>query len=78
MNDELAKGGYAHVSRNDWAIHQLERQDYERACSLFTGLGFHLITAAVLQGTSPGQIYVDNARAPKSAFLDWRGRKSRL
>jgi RimJ/RimL family protein N-acetyltransferase len=50
-------------------FYRLERSNYERVRPLFQGLDYQLITQAVLAGASPGKIWVDDARRPKSAFM---------
>lgn len=43
--------------------------DHNRVLPLFAALDHHLIIRAVVEGTSPGRIYVDDASRPRSAFL---------
>lgn len=51
-------------------IHQLQPEAYEKVRPLFKALDFNLIIAAVIEGTSPGRIFVDNLNQPRSAFID--------
>jgi GNAT superfamily N-acetyltransferase len=51
-------------------IHILEADEYRKVSPLFQELDYQLITAAVLGGASPGRIWVDNVRQPRSAFMD--------
>ncbi|UCE29254.1 MAG: GNAT family N-acetyltransferase [Candidatus Bathyarchaeota archaeon] len=50
-------------------ISRLHEDDYEKVRSLFKELEYNLITSAVIEGTSPGRIYVDDTANPQSAFL---------
>ena len=50
-------------------IRELELQQYERVRSLFQGLDYQLMTAAVIDGTSPGKIWVDDLDTPTTALL---------
>lgn len=50
-------------------IHELERANYERVRPLFEPLRFHLASAAVLDGESPGWVYVDDLAQPRTAFM---------
>ncbi|MFW6136018.1 MAG: GNAT family N-acetyltransferase [Chloroflexota bacterium] len=50
-------------------IHELQPAGFHRARPLFRGLRFHLSSAAVLDGNSPGMILVDDAARPRSAFM---------
>lgn len=50
-------------------IAELTLDEYEKAISFFPGLEFELLFAAVLEGNSLAQIYVDNRSQPKSVFL---------
>jgi len=50
-------------------IHELRKSDYQKVQSLFDELHWNLITNAVIEGTSPGKIYVDSAENPKTAFM---------
>jgi RimJ/RimL family protein N-acetyltransferase len=50
-------------------ILELDKAQYQRVRSLFKGLHYQLITAAVLDGTSPGRIWVDDRRQPGTAFM---------
>jgi RimJ/RimL family protein N-acetyltransferase len=50
-------------------IYELNKQDYEKVRPLYQGLDYHLTIRAVIEGTGPGRIYVDNVSAPKTAFI---------
>jgi RimJ/RimL family protein N-acetyltransferase len=51
------------------AVHELKKGDYEKCRSLFEALEWNLITRAVIDGTSPGRIYVDHVEDPRTAFM---------
>jgi hypothetical protein len=49
---------------------KLEREEYERTRSIFAELAeIHLNIAAVLEGTAPGAVYVDDAIQPQSTHM---------
>ena len=48
-------------------IRELELQQYERVRSLFQGLDYQLMAAAVIDSTSPGKIWVDDLDTPTTA-----------
>lgn len=50
-------------------MHELETEDYEQVRLLFRALQWNLITQAVIEGTSPGRIYVDRVVEPQTAFM---------
>jgi RimJ/RimL family protein N-acetyltransferase len=50
-------------------IHELKRDDYESARPLFRPLRYHLTSAAVLDGNSPGRVFVDDPAQPGTAFM---------
>ncbi len=50
-------------------IHELAKRAYEQVQPLFMELAWNLITRAVIEGTSPGKVYVDRVKSPKSAFM---------
>ncbi len=50
-------------------IYRFDPMDYERVRPLFRPLEFHLCSAAVLDGNSPGQVFVDDPIRPQSAFM---------
>jgi RimJ/RimL family protein N-acetyltransferase len=50
-------------------IYTLQQQAYEHVRPLFQGLDDHLMIQAVIAGTSPGRIYADDNRTPKTALL---------
>jgi hypothetical protein len=50
-------------------MHRLEQVYYDRARSIFAGLAeTQLNIMAVLNGISPGEIYVDDAVDPQTAY----------
>jgi RimJ/RimL family protein N-acetyltransferase len=55
-------------------IVELERGDYDRARSVFLELDFHLAISAVLGGSVPGKVFVDDASSPRSALVWTNGR----
>ncbi|MFQ6125192.1 MAG: hypothetical protein ACE5R6_11395 [Candidatus Heimdallarchaeota archaeon] len=50
-------------------IFELEKDDYEKVQSIFKPLEFNLITRAVIEGSGPGRIYVNDFICPKTAFM---------
>jgi RimJ/RimL family protein N-acetyltransferase len=50
-------------------MYKLTPSEYEKVSPLFQGLDYQLITSAVLCGASPGKIWVDSTRQPRSAFM---------
>jgi RimJ/RimL family protein N-acetyltransferase len=50
-------------------LHELRRAEYERARPLFEPLRYHLASAAVLDGNSPGRVFVDDPAQPRTAFM---------
>jgi RimJ/RimL family protein N-acetyltransferase len=50
-------------------VHELQKKDYEKVRQLFGGLEWNLITSAVIEGTSPGRVYVDRIENPRTAFM---------
>ena len=50
-------------------IHELRKTDYEKVRTLFEELEWNLITSAVIEGTSPGRVYVDRVEDPRTAFM---------
>lgn len=50
-------------------IHELKKRDYQKVLPLFKELDWNLITSAVIEGTSPGRVYVDRVEDPKTAFM---------
>ena len=51
-------------------LEQLSLAEMSIARPLLDGLDDHLIIQAVLDGTSPGNIYVDDRRHPRAVFVD--------
>jgi len=49
--------------------HELRKRNYGDVRSLFEELDWNLITRAVIEGTSPGRIYVDRIKKPRTAFM---------
>jgi len=50
-------------------LYRLESEAYEKVRSLFNELDYNLIISAVIEGTSPGRIYVDDVADPRTAFI---------
>ncbi len=50
-------------------LYELERIQYGRVRSLFEPLRFHLASAAVLEGNSPGRVFADDSVHPRAAFM---------
>ncbi|MFX0097493.1 MAG: GNAT family N-acetyltransferase [Candidatus Hodarchaeota archaeon] len=50
-------------------IFELKKDAYEKVREIFKPLEFNLITRAVIEGTSPGRIYVDDVTDPRTAFM---------
>ena len=50
-------------------MHELRKRDHEKCRPLFEDLEWNLITRAVIDGTSPGRIYVDRVEDPRTAFM---------
>jgi RimJ/RimL family protein N-acetyltransferase len=50
-------------------MNELRKRDYERVRPLFEELKWNLITSAVIEGTSPGRVYVDLVQRPRTAFM---------
>jgi RimJ/RimL family protein N-acetyltransferase len=50
-------------------MHELKKRDYGKVLPLFEDLDWNLITRAVIEGTSPGRVYVDRAEKPRTAFM---------
>jgi RimJ/RimL family protein N-acetyltransferase len=50
-------------------IFELKKNDYEKVRSLFKGLNYHLVIFSIIEGNSPGRVYVDNVDHPQSAFV---------
>jgi len=50
-------------------IHELNKRVYERVRPLFEELKWNLITSAVIEGTSPGRVYADRVKDPRTAFM---------
>lgn len=50
-------------------IYELERTQCDSVRALFRPLRYHLASAAVLDGNSPGRIFVDDPAQPRTAFM---------
>jgi RimJ/RimL family protein N-acetyltransferase len=50
-------------------IDELEPSQFERVRSLFQGLAYHLAIFSVIEGNSPGRIWVDHPRRPQTALV---------
>jgi RimJ/RimL family protein N-acetyltransferase len=50
-------------------MHELKKRDYEKVRRLFKELELNLIISAVIEGTSPGRVYVDRVEDPGTAFM---------
>ena len=52
------------------AIHSLRPEEFERARPVFAQMGdMHLHVVAILDGTSPGEVFVDDVASPKTAYM---------
>src|SRR4030043_24528 len=50
-------------------MYELEKRNYSKVLPLFRELEWNLITRAVVEGTSPGRVYVDRVEDPRTAFM---------
>lgn len=50
-------------------ISELREEDYEMVRPLYRELDYSLTTMAVIDKTSPGRIFVDDALDPRTAFM---------
>jgi hypothetical protein len=50
-------------------LYRLEERDYYRVRPLFKSMDFNLTVISVIEGTSPGRIYVDDIVDPRTAFM---------
>jgi hypothetical protein len=50
-------------------ISELAKRDSGKVRPLFEELGWNLITNAVIEGTTPGRVYVDRTEDPETAFM---------
>lgn len=48
---------------------QLHPNEFEKVLPLFKPISYELITASVIAGFSPGEVYADHSEQPKGAFL---------
>ncbi len=50
-------------------IYELDKVDYEKVRRIFAPIDYQLTIRAVIEGTCPGKVYVDNIDNPRSAFM---------
>jgi GNAT superfamily N-acetyltransferase len=50
-------------------IHQLEQSDYGKVSKLIRNTNHELFVSAVISGSTPGEIYVDNSEDPLSTLI---------
>ena len=50
-------------------IYKLTKNNYEKVRSLFKGLHYHLVIFSIIEGNSPGWVYVDDVDHPQSALV---------
>jgi hypothetical protein len=50
-------------------IDELEHSQFERVRPLFNGLSYHLAIFSVIEGNSPGRIWVDHPHDPQAALV---------
>lgn len=50
-------------------IYELRQNEYENVRSLYDGLNYHLVIYSIIEGNSPGVVYVDAPNEPKTAFM---------
>lgn len=50
-------------------IYELNKADYEKGRPLFQPLAHQLMSAVVLDGARPGQVFVDDPTDPQTAFM---------
>ncbi|MBK8989339.1 MAG: GNAT family N-acetyltransferase [Chloroflexi bacterium] len=55
-------------------LHELAPEDLVRARPLFTPLAHHLAIESILAGLTPGRVFVDDARRPKTAVAWFKRR----
>jgi RimJ/RimL family protein N-acetyltransferase len=53
----------------------LDRQDYGKIEHLLAEMPYHLAPLAILHGAASGEVYVDDARRPRSALIQNRSRR---
>lgn len=51
------------------ALHELRLAEYGSVQALFEPVRYHLTSAAVLDGNSPGRVFADDVSAPRTAFM---------
>lgn len=57
-----------------YKMNKLDAGEYFRAWSVLQPLEIHLAVEALLGGSSPGEIFVDDRKEPRSAFVGTMGR----
>jgi len=50
-------------------MHELRRRDYERVWELFQDLRYNLVVESVIAGHTPARICIDDAAAPRAAWM---------
>ena len=50
-------------------INELEHTQFEQVRPLFQGLNYHLVIFSILEGNSPGRIWVDHPYRPQTALV---------
>lgn len=50
-------------------IYELGTPTHEKVRGLFAGLNYHLVIFSIIEGNSPGQIWVDRLDQPQTAFV---------
>lgn len=48
---------------------KLNQNEYKKVRNIFKELGFNIVIKSVIDGNTPGEIYVDNAAEPKTALI---------
>ena len=69
MNGTHVSKGEPNNPEGDEMLYELDPQDYERARPLFARWRAYLVIFAVLDGTCPGRVYVDDREHPRTALL---------
>ena len=57
-------------------IYELKPGEYEIARPIFKGLQYNLAIFSVIEGNTPGSVYVDDVADPKTAFVWDKSRDS--
>jgi RimJ/RimL family protein N-acetyltransferase len=50
-------------------IYEIAKEDYEKVRRIFAPIDYQLTIRAVIEGTCPGKVYVDDVDNPRSAFM---------